>query len=222
MIEKPAACVFDLDGTLVDNMHLHQRSFDWFVERHGLPPITRELRARLDGKRNRDIFPVLFGRALEGEELKAFSREKETYYRECSKGDLRPMPGLLPFLDSLESKRFKIGIATSAPLENVEHSLAELELTGRFPVIVRSDQVPRGKPSPDVFEECARQLGVTPAQCVAFEDAMPGVEAATSAGMPCVALTTTFSKQTFQEHGKACVIVGDYVEFSVLATGWFA
>ncbi|HET8647103.1 MAG TPA: HAD hydrolase-like protein, partial [Vicinamibacteria bacterium] len=54
---RPQGAIFDLDGTLVDNMALHAQAFVRFCGRHGLPPFTTDMRRRFDGKRNRDIFP---------------------------------------------------------------------------------------------------------------------------------------------------------------------
>ena len=90
----PRGAVFDLDGTLVDNMPIHAEAFSIFASRHGLPPLTLEDRARLDGKRNRDIFPILFNRPLEDPVLRAYADEKEAIYRELSQGRLVPMRGL--------------------------------------------------------------------------------------------------------------------------------
>jgi phosphoglycolate phosphatase-like HAD superfamily hydrolase len=59
---SPHAVIFDIDGTLVDNMGLHAEAFGVFGERHGLPPLTKQDRARLDGRRNSEIFPILFNR----------------------------------------------------------------------------------------------------------------------------------------------------------------
>ncbi|TAH35573.1 MAG: HAD family phosphatase [Planctomycetota bacterium] len=216
----PRAVVFDLDGTLVDNMPLHQEAFDRFARRHGLPPITAQLRRRLDGQRNRDIFPILFGRPLPEDELRRYADEKETLYRELSPGKLRPLPGLTGFLALLERDRIPCGIATSAPEANVPHTLGELGLLERFPVIVRSEQVPRGKPHPDVFLEASRRLHVDPRTCLAFEDALLGVEAAVAAGMHAVAITTTFPEHEFRSHGRARWIVPEYLAFLRCYGGW--
>jgi HAD superfamily hydrolase (TIGR01509 family) len=193
--------VFDLDGTLVANMGLHQEAFARFNDRHGLPRLTDEMRARLDGKRNRDIFPVLFGQALPPEELRRYADEKEALYRELSRGRLVPLAGLTRLLDALERRGLPSALATSAPLENVAHTLGELGLAGRLTRVVRSDMVPRGKPHPDVFLAAAQLIEVAPAECLAFEDAPAGVLSARAAGMTCVAVTTTFPAGTFAANG---------------------
>jgi HAD superfamily hydrolase (TIGR01509 family) len=204
--------VFDLDGTLTDNMPLHTEAFERFVERHGLRPWTPELRAELEGRRNRDIFPVVFEREMSDEEIRHFSREKEQMYRELSAGVIRPLPGAVALLDALSAAGIPYGIATSAPEANVEHSLRELGLRDRFEVIRRSDQMPRGKPSPDVFLAVADALGIDPRRALAFEDAPAGLDAARAAGFPTVALATTFSREELARRGYDLPVIDDYRE----------
>jgi HAD superfamily hydrolase (TIGR01509 family) len=194
---RPKAVIFDMDGTIVDNMHLHADAFAVFAERHGLPPLTPEDRARLDGRRNSEIFPILFRRDVPREEWVAYEEEKEGLYRELSRGRLLPMKGMQMLIDRLRASGVPIALATSAPALNVAHTLDELGLASAFSIVVRGDQVPRGKPAPDVFIEAARQLGVAPEDCLVFEDAPMGVAAAQSAGMRVVALTTSFQAAHF-------------------------
>jgi HAD superfamily hydrolase (TIGR01509 family) len=206
--------IFDLDGTIVDNMPVHVEAFAVFVQRHGLAPVTLSDRRRLDGKRNRDIFPDLFNRPLSDDELRAYADEKEQLYRAFSTGRLSPMAGFDRLLTRLERLHVAVAVATSAPPENVVHTLRELGLTNRLGLIVRSDEVPRGKPWPDVFLAAARRLGVPPGECVAFEDAPVGVAAAAAAGMRTVALTTSFEAVDFAAQAvPPDHVVRDFEEF---------
>jgi HAD superfamily hydrolase (TIGR01509 family) len=189
--------IFDLDGTIVDNMAIHMEAFAVFCERHGLHPLTVDDRKRLDGRRNRDIFPDLFGRTLTDDEQREFAEEKEALYRQLSIGRLVPVNGLVDLLDCLATKGIPVAVATSAPPDNVSHTLAEIGLAARFACIVRSDQVPRGKPFPDVFLAAAARLDVPPADCVAFEDAPIGIVAARAAGMRTVAISNSFPPEVF-------------------------
>lgn len=193
----PKAVIFDIDGTIVDNMSVHAEAFAVFAQRHGLPPLTNTDRARLDGRRNSEIFPILFGREVPRDEWQAYEAEKEGLYRELSRGRLRPMKGLLDFLAALAASALPIALATSAPAPNVVHTLRELALPHSFSIIVRGDEVARGKPAPDVFIEAGRRLDVAPADCLVFEDAPMGIVAAQAAGMPVVALTTSFDAAHF-------------------------
>jgi beta-phosphoglucomutase len=211
----PRAVIFDIDGTLVDNMHLHAEAFGVFAQRHGLPPLTQADRARLDGRRNSEIFPILFKREVPRDEWLAYEHEKEGLYRELSTGRLYPLNGLHDLIERLKEERIPIALATSAPKPNVVHTLAELDLAAEFPVIVRGDEVARGKPAPDVFIEAARRLGVDPADCLVFEDAPMGIEAAHAAGMRVVALTTSFEASHFERLDPPptyiCVDFDDYL-----------
>ncbi len=196
---RPRGVVFDLDGTLTDNMPCHAEAFAVFLERHGLPPLTMEMRRRIDGKRNAEIFPILFGRDVTLEETRRFEAEKEGAYRELSRDRLQPIAGVLTLLARLEEKGIGVAVATSAPEKNVAHTLGAIGLADRLGLVVRSDAVPRGKPHPDVFLYAARELGVAPDACLAFEDAPVGVTAAVRAGMRCVAITSSFPAEMFSD-----------------------
>jgi beta-phosphoglucomutase len=192
---RPRGVVFDLDGTLTDNMACHAEAFARFLRRHRLPELTLEMRHRIDGKRNAEIFPILFEREMTPAEIQAFEEEKEGAYRELSRERLAPTAGAVVLLERLAALRIGVAVATSAPEKNVAHTLSAIGLADRISVIARSDAVPRGKPFPDVFLHAAGELGVPPETCLAFEDAPAGVAAARRAGMRCVGITTTFSAE---------------------------
>jgi HAD superfamily hydrolase (TIGR01509 family) len=196
---RPRAVIFDLDGTLADNMAWHARAFEAFVARHGLPPVTMELRRRIDGKRNSEILPMLFGREMTPDEVDRYEDEKESAYRELSRGGIRAVSGAFELLDRLADQGIPVAVATSAPAPNVAFTLRELGLNDRLTLVARSDEVPRGKPAPDVYLRAAELTGVAPDCCLAFEDAPVGVAAARAAGMPCVAVTTTFTREAFEQ-----------------------
>jgi HAD superfamily hydrolase (TIGR01509 family) len=178
-------------------MNWHARAFAAVVERHGLPPITPAVRRRIDGKRNAEIMPILFGRPLPAGEIETLAFEKEDTYRRLSRGRLRPAAGLLTLLDALSDCGIPAAVATSAPPANVRHTLGEVGLLDRFAAVALSDDVPRGKPFPDVYLRAAELVGVPPSACLAFEDAPVGVAAARAAGMRCVAMTSTFPAEVF-------------------------
>jgi HAD superfamily hydrolase (TIGR01509 family) len=195
-------------------MHWHARAFQAFVARHGLPPLTEATRRRIDGKRNAEIMPILFDRALSPDETQALASEKEEMYRTLSRGSLQPIRGLTELLDALAGRGIPVGVATSAPRENVSHTLGELGFTGRFGAVALSDEVPRGKPFPDVYLRAAEMLGVEAPSCLAFEDAPVGVAAARAAGMRCVALTSTFPVEAFRvAESPADGVCADYIEY---------
>jgi len=214
MRERPEAVIFDLDGTLVDNIPFHAEAFARFGERRGLGTFDLETGRRMMGRRNSDVFRELLRRSLEPGELVELEEEKEALYRQLSAGRLSPLPGLLELLGLLESRAIPAAVATSAPAPNVAHTLRELELDGRLTRVVRGDEVPRGKPDPDVFIAAARSVGAEPEGCLAFEDAPSGIAAALGAGMRCVALATTFPRGDLEQGDPPPhLVVADYREF---------
>nr|MCU0375382.1 HAD family phosphatase [Chitinophagaceae bacterium] len=103
---------------------------------------------------------------------------------------LKPLPGLLPLLHGLKAAGKKIGLGTAADFTNTDFTIDGLNIRHYFDVLVTSDLVPEGKPSPAVYLYTADRLGVSPEACLVFEDTFSGVEAARAAGMKAIALTT--------------------------------
>ena len=198
--------VFDLDGTLVDNMRWHARAWIALVRAHAKDARSdAELESFIytqAGMKNEELIPQLVPGARD---VPALSLEKEALYRKLYAPSLAPLPGLLPLLDRLQARSVRLAVASAAPLANRDLVLDGLSLRARFLVIVGAEHVSRGKPAPDIFLEAARQLGVRPEECLAFEDAPRGVQAAVAAGMPCAAVTTTASEEELRDAGASYV-----------------
>lgn len=204
------AVVFDMDGTLTPNMHLHGQAFSIFIQKYNLPTPDAVIEASLSGKRNSEIFPVLFGRDLPHAELSQYADEKESLYRELM-AHVHPVDGLYNFLAALDRYRMPSAIATSAPHGNVAPTLHRLNLPNYFKAITLGSEVTHGKPAPDIFIEAARRIGVTAAQCIGVEDSFAGLQAVRAAGMYTVAIATTHTAAELA-HAQPDVIVHDYHE----------
>jgi HAD superfamily hydrolase (TIGR01509 family) len=191
----PHAFIFDMDGTLLDNMGFHTEAWMESIALLGHPPvdpITWE--QRTSGVPNRTIFADMLG--VEHADVPEWVERKEAAYRRVAEGQLRALDGLHAFLDRAETAGIKLALATGAGPENIVFNLGALGLTGRFDVIVGADDVTKGKPDPEVFLVAAARLGVDALNCVVFEDAPLGIEAAHRAGMRVVALTTMLPPTT--------------------------
>ncbi len=184
------AVLFDLDGTLVDNMAWHVEA--WIEAAAALGHAITAARVMRDfaGRRNEEIFPMLLGRPVPPDELARLAEEKEARYRAVYAPHLRPASGAAALLDELASAGVVCGIASAAPRDNRELVLRGLGWAERFAAVVGAEQVRRGKPAPDLFLAGAAALGVDPAAVLVFEDAALGVEAARAAGMTVCGLTT--------------------------------
>lgn len=204
------AVVFDMDGTLTPNMHLHSEAFAIFMQKHTIPTPDEVVTASLAGKRNSEIFPILFGRDLHAAELERYADEKETLYRTLI-DQVHAVPGLHDFLAQLDRNNMPSAIATSAPHGNVAPTLTRLNLPTYFTTITLGSEVKHGKPAPDIFIEAARRLGVAPAHCIGLEDSFAGLQSVRDAGMYTVAIATTHTKAELA-YAQPDVIVSDYYE----------
>ena len=106
------------------------------------------------------------------------------------------MPGAIHLLDELEQGGWMQGVASSAPQENIDLLVDAFGMGRYFAAILSGDGLPAGKPDPALFLQTAQALHLPPEQCVVVEDAPAGVEAAHRAGMQCIAVATTRSRET--------------------------
>lgn len=195
------AAVFDMDGTLVDNMVFHNQAWVALARKLGLSLTADDFQTRFAGKKNEEILPELLGRALAPDELERLADEKENHYRTLYRPHLRLHRGAEALISRLRAAGIPMAIATAAPEGNRELVIDGLGLRPVFHRIVGAEEVSRGKPFPDIFLAAAQGLGVDPSQCLAFEDAILGVMSARDAGMPVVGLTTTTSAIQLRQAG---------------------
>ncbi len=215
------ACVFDMDGTMVDNMRAHADAWVAWVHAMGLPPVPRATFEGFAGKKNAEILPLVCGTALSADDIARFSEQKEALYREQYAPQLRPIAGLVPLLSRLQQRGTALAVASAAPAKNRAFVLDGLQLRRFFSVVVGGEDAARGKPAPDLFLAAAQRLGTAPQACLAFEDATLGVMAAVAAGMPCVGVTTTVSAAALTAVG-ACFTCEHYEEWPTALHTLFA
>jgi beta-phosphoglucomutase family hydrolase len=194
------AAIFDMDGTMIDSMPYHAQSWKMFFKNRGLEVSDAELKEKGHGTLY-DIMPRFFGEHLTREESYKLAMEKETLFRSLYAPYMEPIAGLRQWLDLLRRNQIKIGLGTAADYSNTDFTLDTLSLRPYFDVIVTSDLVPEGKPSPAVYLYAARQLGVNPEQCVVFEDTFSGVAAGKAAGMKVIAVTTMHAPHEWLDKG---------------------
>jgi HAD superfamily hydrolase (TIGR01509 family) len=139
---------------------------------------------------NAGILSQLLGEQLTPELLSEIGDRKEARFRAAVRGHAKPLPGVSTWLDRLQRAGFRQGIASSAPMANIDVLIDDLGLRNFFDTIVSGVDMP-GKPEPVLFLTVAERLGVSPDFCVVVEDAVAGVEAARRAGMQCIAVTST-------------------------------
>lgn len=189
------ALIFDMDGTMIDSMPYHQRSWQLFAQRKGVQMDIAELMRRTTGRTGIECMGELFGTHITAQEAQLLVHEKEAIYREMFAAEFREVLGFKAFAAQAHALGLKIGVGTAGDLENVAFALSRLLLQPEPDVIVRGDMGFPGKPDPAIFLQAARKLSVTPSEAIVFEDAPLGIEAARCAGMRAVAICTSYSAQ---------------------------
>lgn len=188
------AFIFDMDGTLIDNMRFHTDAWQQMLAENGVEMDENEFMVKTAGKTNREILPMIFEH-LTDENLKELSDRKETLYRGLFLPERRPIAGVVEFLETARQNGIKMAVATAAPVENVEFILDGLELRKFFQAVTTAADIKNGKPDPEIFLKSAEKIGVEPRNCLVFEDAIGGFQAAHRAGMLSVGITTVNSAE---------------------------
>jgi beta-phosphoglucomutase len=210
-----SAFIFDMDGTIVDNMAFHTKSWLEFFARRGKEYEAEAFFRETAGAQGREILRDRLGADVTDAEIAELAAEKDALYREMYGPHRAAIRGFDAFVTSADERGVKLAVATSAPPKNIVFTLDELDLRRHFAAVVGAADVKQGKPHPDVFLKAAEQLGANPADCIVFEDAPLGVEAARRAGMRAVVITSTLPADAFAEFDNVLRIVNDYDELSV-------
>ena len=213
-MSKPAF-IFDMDGTIVDNMAFHTDSWLAFFARRGKSYEADAFFRETAGAQGREILRARLGPDIPDDEIAVLAQEKDVLYREMYGPHRRAIEGFEHFVTNARAAGVKLAVATSAPPKNIVFTLDELDLRRHFDSVVGAADVKHGKPHPDVFLKAAEQLGIDPADCIVFEDAPMGVEAARRAGMRAVVITTTLPAEAFAEFDNVIRVVDDYADLDI-------
>jgi beta-phosphoglucomutase-like phosphatase (HAD superfamily) len=211
------ALIFDMDGTMIDSMPTHKAAWIEFARRHGIQMDVPEMMRRTTGRTGTECMGELFGRSMTDAEALPLVIEKEIIYRELYAPIFSEVKGFKTFMDKACAAGLAVGIGTAGDAANVAFSFSHLRLDPEPSVVIRGDMGLAGKPEPAIFLEAAKRLGFAPSECVVFEDAPFGIEAARRGGMQAVALTTT---HTFEElaGGHVIAAASNYNELMADAT----
>jgi len=207
--------IFDHDGVLVDTLKLHQDAWQELGSRTGLG-LTPELVHQTFGMTNPSILRLIAGEAITDAEIADLSDRKETCYRDLARGNIALMDGVRDVLDALTAAGVALAIGSSGVRANLELTVCECGLDGRFVRITSLEDVTRGKPDPQVFLLAASGAGFPPDRSVVFEDAPVGVRAAKAAGMYAVGVASSNPSQALRDAG-ADEVVADLRGYDVPA-----
>jgi beta-phosphoglucomutase family hydrolase len=189
------AVIFDMDGLMVDTEYLHHTSFKKVLEQYGVNPVPNIHGvihvSGVSAEANWELFKEKYNFNADTAEL---TRSKHKIHLKLLKNNVVPMPGLFELLKDIKEHGYRISIASSSALEQINLIVNRLGITNFFDAITSGEEVTSGKPAPDIFLKAAAKLGIEPTQCVVLEDAMNGMKAAKAANMHAVVVPNKFTK----------------------------
>lgn len=203
------AYIFDLNGTLIDDMSYHVQAWHGLLTGFGANISLEETKAQCYGK-NQELLERVFPGRFSAEEKDRISLKKEEGYQSAYRPHMALMPGMKELLEAAHRRGIRMGIGSAAIGFNVDFVLDGLGIRHYFDAIVSADHVLTSKPDPETFEKCAQILQADPSDCLIFEDAPKGVEAAANAGMDCLVITTMHEREEFELYKNIIGFVKDY------------
>ncbi len=206
---KLKGLLFDMDGTLVDNLAYHFMAFDAYAEREGFT-LLEPVSLKINGMHSNDIFPLLLGNEVVAQYgLDRLNREKEEVYRDMYRPKIAPIAGVIELLKEAKKAGVKCAIGSSGCRENVEMIIEGLGIAELIDGSISGSDVTHGKPHPEIFTKAHEALGLKAEECIVVEDAVNGIVAGVRAGCKCLAVTTTATAEVLTEAG-ASLCVEDY------------
>jgi len=209
-MQDKKAFLFDMDGTMMDNMQYHLQAWEKTVTDEGSRLKGDDLFKQLYGKNTEILGRVLSKKKLSIEQLKEKAARKDSLYRQLYAPHIKLIQGLREFLADAKHQDVLLAIATGTATKNVDFALDKLQIRDYFDVIVSGTDVKTSKPDPETFLKAAEQLNVLPSDCMVFEDVPKGVEAAQLAGMRAVVVLTSHPKEDFAPFTNVIQTITDF------------
>jgi beta-phosphoglucomutase family hydrolase len=195
------AVIFDMDGVLIDSGAHHREAWRALLDELGVAPAATDYWRLTIGRPSTEAVPLLLGRETSWAEAQRLAARKQEHYRRLARGGPVLVHGVAAFVAELAARGVPRAVATSASRHDVESLLTRGGLREGFPVVVAAEDVRRGKPDPEVYLLAALRLDVAPERCLVFEDAVVGVQAARSAGMRAIGVSTAHTEGELRAAG---------------------
>lgn len=192
-------------------MDFHIRAWHKILTELGAELSIEEVKKECYGK-NDELLERIFPGRFSAKEMELMSYAKEEEYQHAFRPLLKLIKGLDAFLDKAKQQNIPMAIGSAAIRFNIDFVLDGLSLRDYFTAIVSAEDVLLSKPDPETYIKCADELGVAYKNCVVFEDAPKGVEAAQNAGMQCMVITTMHTKEEFSQYTNIVYFVDDYTD----------
>ncbi len=192
-VGRVEALIFDMDGTMIDSMPFHAKSWLAFAQAQGLEIDLADLMRRTTGRTGAECMRELFQRELSDEHAWALIAQKELIYRDLFAPVFAEVAGFRAFAGQTLARGLKVGVGTAGDRHNIAFAFEHLKMATPPHAIVGGDEGFAGKPDPAIFLEVANRMQAAASACIVFEDAPFGIEAVRRAGMRAVGICTSHS-----------------------------
>lgn len=199
------AVIFDMDGVIIDSEPMHTQVAIETMAHFGAD-VKKENMERFAGMTMNAIFSILKDENQISVPLEKITTEQENgILKHVMEDDNEPIDGIRQLLAELARRKIPAAIASSSPKKLIEAVVTKLAIKNQFQELVSGEEVPQGKPQPDVYLETAKRLGIEPKDCLVIEDSKNGTIAAKTAGMTCIGFKNLNSGD--QDLSRADIIV---------------
>jgi HAD superfamily hydrolase (TIGR01509 family) len=205
------AFLFDLNGTMIDDMSYHISAWHRILNRLGAKISLEKMKTECYGK-NQELLERIFPGRFSPEEKSKMSLEKEKQYQKDFRPQLKLVNGLQDFLTSARKAGYRMAIGSAAIRYNIDFVLDGLGIREFFEVVVSADDVSKSKPAPETWLTCSSMLDIPPGKCLVFEDTPKGVESAGRASMDCIVILTSHSRSDFSPYRNIVSFASDFKE----------
>lgn len=199
---KISTILFDFDGVITDTEPQYDIYVEQLAEKYQLG--IENFAQKVKGTTTKNILETYFSH-FTPEEVKRIDKEVEDFEAQM---DFPPVAGAIEFIHYLKTNNYKVGLVTSSQNAKMKVALDKLNLTNIFDTEVTADRITDGKPNPMCYLLAAKDLNVSPAECLVFEDSFHGIQAGTNAGMRVVGVSTTIEAKQLED--KTHSVIADF------------
>ena len=209
--------IFDMDGTIVDSLAYQYKAWKIFFKENKVENFSKKLKDYKGGG-TLDLMTAVYGNKYSRKELKIMTDDKEIIFREIYKNNVVPIMGFMDMFELIKSKNILVGLASNAVRKNVKMILSELKIYEKFDSIIWGDEVRKGKPDPEMFNETVDRFNLKKEECLIFEDSAEGVSAAVNSRVDVVGITSSTSEKILIDTG--CITtIDNYLNFDISIYG---
>ena len=205
--------IFDMDGTIVDSLPYHYKAWKIFFRENKIENFSEKLK-EYKGGGTLDLMTAVYGDKYSRNELKIMTDDKEIIFRQIYKNNVEPIKGFMKMFEFIKSKKILVGLASNAIRKNVKMILNELKIYEEFDSIICGDEVKKGKPNPEMFDETVNRFKLKKKECLIFEDSVEGVSAAVNSKVDVIGITSSTSREVLKDRG-CKLTMDDYLNFDI-------